>query len=128
MMNASQRLQRQSFHVTSSDFQPRRFLGNPHLQTIAGNFLPRANHHPQPESVFVEVAPPDTATGVPLATRVLCHCHWQPETRRASALTAILLHGLEGSSNSQYICGNADTLWYRGANVIRLNMRNCGGP
>ena len=127
MMSVSQHVQKHPLPPISSDFRPRRFLGNPHLQTIAGNFLPRANHLPLPESVLVEVAPPDPATGIPLGSRVLCHCHWQPAVRRATALTVILLHGLEGSSNSQYICGNADKLWYSGANVVRLNMRNCGG-
>ncbi len=127
MRSASPHLPKQPFDVTASSFRPRRFLGNPHLQTIAGNFLPRTNHLPPPQSVFVEVAPSDPATSIPLGSRVLCHCHWQPEARRANAPTVILLHGLEGSSNSQYICGNADKLWYSGANVVRMNMRNCGG-
>ena len=115
------------FDVTAASFKPRRFLANPHLQTIAGNFLPRAHHLPTPESVFVEVAPPDPATNMQLNSRVLCHCHWQAPDRRANASTAIILHGLEGSSDSQYVRGNADKLWYSGANVIRMNMRNCGG-
>ena len=116
-----------AFTVTAASFKPRRFLSNPHLQTITGNFLPRVNHLPSPESTFVEVAPPDPATGMQLSSRVLCHCHWQPPARRADAPSVIILHGLEGSSNSQYVCGNADKLWYSGANVIRMNMRNCGG-
>ncbi len=126
-MSTIPRLNKTPFNVLAADFRARRFLANPHLQTIAGNFLPRAKHLPAPESVFVEVAPPDAATGMQLNSRVLCHCHWQPVSRRASAPTAIILHGLEGSSNSQYVCGNADKLWYSGANVIRMNMRNCGG-
>ena len=126
-MSANPHLNSKPFNVPASSFQPRRFLSNPHLQTIAGNFLPRVSHLPAPQSVFVGVAPPDAATGMQLSSRVLCHCHWQPEARRANAPTAIILHGLEGSSNSQYVCGNADKLWYAGANVIRMNMRNCGG-
>ena len=114
------------FVGTAASFKPRRFLRNPHLQTIAGNFLPRVHHLPSAESTFVEVAPPDS-THMQLNSQVLCHCHWQPAARRADAPTAIILHGLEGSSNSQYVCGNADKLWYSGANVIRMNMRNCGG-
>ena len=39
----------------------------------------------------------------------------------------ILLHGLEGSSNSQYVVGNANKMWLAGFNVVRMNMRNCGG-
>src|SRR6478735_3913781 len=58
-------------------------------------------------------------------TRVLAHCHWQAERR--AALTVILLHGLEGSSEAHYIRGMADKAWARGFNVVRLNQRNCGG-
>jgi predicted alpha/beta-fold hydrolase len=46
---------------------------------------------------------------------------------RAERITAIVLHGLEGSSESQYVVGNANKLWRAGHNVIRMNMRNCGG-
>lgn len=58
-------------------------------------------------------------------TQVLAHCHWQRD--RARALTAILLHGLEGSSDSHYMQGMAEQAWRRGFNVVRLNQRNCGG-
>jgi predicted alpha/beta-fold hydrolase len=105
-------------------FVPRRFLSNNHLQTILGNFLPRSNHLPQPTEEVVEVSP---AAGEEIASRVLCLCHWQPEAVRSARPTAILLHGLEGSAESQYIVGNANKLWRAGANVICMNMRNCGG-
>ncbi len=110
--------------VHAEEFEPRRFLANGHLQTIAGNLLPRPNHLPPPESAFVEVSP---ATGDQISSQILCHCHWQPAENRASAPTAIILHGLEGSSNSQYVVGNANKLWRSGCNAIRMNMRNCGG-
>lgn len=58
-------------------------------------------------------------------TQVLGQCHWQPEPRRAP--TAILLHGLEGSSESHYMLGLAHKATRRGFNVVRLNQRNCGG-
>ncbi len=99
-------------------FTPRRFFANPHLQTIAGNFLPRPHPLPPPEAVLVSTEP---------GTQVLCHCHWQPYERRAEAPTAIIVHGLEGSSGSQYVLGNAAKLFRSGANAIRMNMRNCGG-
>jgi predicted alpha/beta-fold hydrolase len=105
-------------------FVPRRFLRNGHLQTIAGNFLPRPNHLPKPLPELVEVSPADDSQ---IATQVLCQCHWQPAEVRRERPTTILVHGLEGSSDSQYIVGNANKLWRAGANVIRMNMRNCGG-
>ena len=111
-----------SFVATA--FEPRRWLRNGHLQTIAGNFLPRPNHLPPASAELVEVSP---ATQHQISSQVLCHCHWQPECERAGRLTVILLHGLEGSSNSQYVLGNADKMWRAGFNVVRMNMRNCGG-
>jgi uncharacterized protein len=105
-------------------FQPRRFLKNGHLQTIVGNFLPRTDQLPAPEAELVEVSP---ASGGQIASQVLCHCHWQPAEVRATRPTAIIVHGLEGSSNSQYVVGNANKLWRAGGNIIRMNMRNCGG-
>jgi predicted alpha/beta-fold hydrolase len=105
-------------------FVPRRFLRNGHLQTVAGNFLLRADYLPQPTRELVEVSP---ASDSQIATQVLCLCHWQPAEVRAQRLTAIIVHGLEGSAESQYVVGNANKLWRAGANVIRMNMRNCGG-
>ena len=106
------------------EFVPRRWLRNGHVQTIAGNFFPRKNQLPPATAELVEVSP---ATSNQISSQVLCHCHWQPETVRAERLTAILLHGLEGSSESQYIVGNANKMWRAGMNVVRMNMRNCGG-
>ena len=104
-------------------FQPRLFLSNGHLQTIAGNFLSRANALPPPVPELVEVSP---ASGSQIASSVLCECHWHPAAVRAKRPTVILVHGLEGSSESQYVVGNANKMWRAGANIIRLNMRNCG--
>ena len=59
-------------------------------------------------------------SGVP----VLCHCHWQKDRR---ALTLIVVHGLEGSSESQYMLGIARNGLASGMNVVRMNQRNCGG-
>src|SRR5580698_3708510 len=106
------------------DFKPRRFLSNSHLQTIFGNLLRRQDRLPEPVAQLVEVSP---ARGRQIASQVLCHCHWQPLPERPARPTVIILHGLEGSSNSQYVVGNANKLWRAGCNVVRMNMRNCGG-
>ena len=102
------------------EFVPRRFLVGGHIQTIAGNFLPRKNALPPAEKIYVEV---DAAT----VSQVLCLCHWQPEEVRSHRLTVVLVHGLEGSSESQYVLGNSARAWAAGCNVVRMNMRNCGG-
>ncbi len=101
-------------------FRPRFGLSSGHLQTIAGNYWPRPEFHLAAEAETVEV---DAADG----SRVLCHCHWQPAEARASRLTVVLVHGLEGSSGSRYIRGLTTLAWDKGMNVVRMNMRNCGG-
>src|ERR1700680_3966826 len=107
----------------TAEFRPRRFLNNGHLQTIAGNYLARVNELPEPEVQLVEVSP---ATANQIASQVLCHCHWQPEKVRASRPTAIIVHGLEGSSDSQYVVGNSNKLWRGGWHVVSINMAHCG--
>ena len=106
------------------NFAPRRFLRNGHLQTLAGNFLPRKLSLPEAEHLLVEVEGPLSGYG---PSRVLCHCHWQPEELRREALTVVIVHGLEGSSSSQYVLGNAARALSAGFNVVRMNMRSCGG-
>jgi len=101
-------------------FEPCRGLTGGHLQTIVGNFFPRPAFRLSAVSETVEVDPSD-------GSRVLCHCHWQPEAVRAERLTVVLVHGLEGSSDSRYIQGIAARAWDAGCNAIRMNMRNCGG-
>jgi uncharacterized protein len=108
----------------AAEFLPRRFLINGHLQTIMGNYLPRVDALPTAEAQLVEVSP---ATEDQISSQVLCHCHWQLEEVRAARPSAIIVHGLEGSSGSQYVVGNANKLWLAGCNIIRMNMRNCGG-
>jgi predicted alpha/beta-fold hydrolase len=108
-----------------TSFEPRRGLSNGHLQTIVGNFLPRPAFDIPSAAETVLVDPADNS-------RVVCHCHWHPELdaadqTRSRRLTLVLVHGLEGSSDSQYIVGIAARAWAAGCNVIRMNMRNCGG-
>jgi len=98
------------------DFRPRRWLAGGHRMTLAGNFLPRKNLLAAPEERLFAVEP---------GVQVLCHCHWQQD--RGQPATLIVLHGLEGSSNSQYVIGTANKAFAAGMNVVRMNMRNCGG-
>jgi hypothetical protein len=99
-----------------NSFTPRRWLRGGHVQTIASFLIGRRLRLPKHEERIVEVEP---------GVRVLCHCHWQRD--RASALTVVIVHGLEGSSDSQYMLGVTGKAMAAGMNVIRYNQRNCGG-
>jgi uncharacterized protein len=97
-------------------FIARPYLRNRHAMTLAGNFLSRRSNLPVPEERLYRVD---------AETRVLCHCHWHPDAERRP--TVVIVHGLEGSSCSQYVVGNAGKAWEAGMNVVRMNMRTCGG-
>jgi len=97
-------------------FIPRRRLRGGHVQTLASFFLSRQIRLPRPEPRLIEVEP---------GMEVLCHCHWQ--TDRKAALTLIIVHGLEGSSDSQYVLGLTFKGLAAGMNIVRMNQRNCGG-
>ncbi|MGB8064102.1 MAG: alpha/beta fold hydrolase [Candidatus Sulfotelmatobacter sp.] len=86
------------------------------MQTIASFLMGRRIHLPPAEERPVEVVP---------GTKVRCWCRWQPD--RAAALTLIVVHGLEGSTESQYMLGVARNGLAAGMNVVLMNQRNCGG-
>jgi uncharacterized protein len=96
-------------------FRPHPLLRGGHVQTLASFFLPRRIRLLPAERRLIEVEP-----GIP----VLCHCHWQ---ENKNALTLIVVHGLEGSSESQYMLGVARSGLAAGMNAVLMNQRNCGG-
>ena len=58
-------------------------------------------------------------------TGLLTKCHWQSSP--SNKPTVLLLHGLEGCTESHYMVGLAQKIWAKGWNCIRINQRNCGG-
>ena len=102
--------------TVAREFVPRRGLRGGHLQTIANFLLPRRIALPPAERRLIEVEP---------GVQLLCHCHWQRD--RENVLTVIIVHGLEGSCESQYMLGIAAKGLAAGVNVVRMNQRNCGG-
>src|SRR5260370_42674118 len=59
-------------------------------------------------------------------SRLLAHCHWQPGKRKDVSVI-VIVHGLEGSSEGNYVRGIAEKAFDRGFHVVRMNQRNCGG-
>src|SRR5688572_6432151 len=104
----------------SKPFKPHPLFLNGHAQTLAGYGWPRRSllrsHLQNDEERLFEVEP---------GVRVLAHCRWQPN--RNERPTVVLWHGIEGSSASIYMLGTAQKAFRSGFNVVRLNLRNCGG-
>lgn len=100
-----------------TDFEPHPWLRNAHLMTIAGTFWRRRFPRlPSGEARLFDIEE---------GTQTRAACHWQKDPRAHSTL--LLVHGLEGSSDSGYILGTAEKAFLAGFNVVRLNQRNCGG-
>jgi predicted alpha/beta-fold hydrolase len=103
---------------TVTSFQPPLLLRNAHLITLLPQLMPREislTGLPQEPRLFA------TATD----THLKGFCHWQES--RTSSPTVVLVHGLEGSSESPYMRRIAAKAYRAGFNVIRMNQRTCGG-
>jgi uncharacterized protein len=112
-------LNRVAADFKSKPFVPPRVLTQGDLQTIAaycwpGRFKPRDTTGDE-ERLF-EVEP---------GSRVLARCRWQ--ANRAGHATLVMWHGMEGSTESAYMLTTAEKAYRAGFNVVRVNVRNCGG-
>ncbi|MEZ5354621.1 MAG: alpha/beta fold hydrolase [Bryobacteraceae bacterium] len=95
-------------------------LRNAHLATIASSFWPRhldELRHPVEAKLFS--TDPDT--------RILVHVQRPVTAPGSKPREAILVHGLEGSSEAPYMRSLAQTLLDAGFVVHRMNIRTCGG-
>jgi uncharacterized protein len=98
-------------------FEPHPFLKNGHAMTIAAALVPRRFNILTAEARRFQVDK---------GSFLLGHCHWQPEKGK-DVPVLVIVHGLEGSSDSNYMRGIAEKAFHRGFHVVRLNQRNCGG-
>jgi predicted alpha/beta-fold hydrolase len=105
--------------LQAKPFKPHPLFRNGHAQTLVAYAWPRRGRLRElqtDEERLFEVEP---------GVRVLVRCRWHAE-RRAHP-TLLLVHGLEGSSQSIYMLSTALKAHRAGFNVLRLNIRTCGG-
>ncbi len=100
------------------DFTPAALLHNPHFMTVLPSYWPR-------RAILAGIPTESRLFTTEPYTQLLGFCHWQPN--RTACQTVVLVHGLEGSSESHYMQGIASKAYRAGMNVIRLNQRTCGG-
>jgi len=99
-------------------FHPHQMFRGGHAQTLAAFAWPRRRKFKtvrDQERIF------QTAPDV----KVLAHCRWQQD--RIAHPTIVIWHGIEGSSESTYMLSIAQKSFSAGFNVIRMNLRTCGG-
>lgn len=93
-------------------------LGNRHLMTIIGTKRRR-------RFSILERAAERREFRTEPDTQVVAYCHWQPD--RLNRPTVLIVHGLEGSADANYVLGTASKAFDAGFNVLRYNVRGCGG-
>jgi uncharacterized protein len=98
-------------------FEPYPYLRSAHAQTVAAAFARRKFALPTGEERLFRIDQQTQLRGV---------CHWQPGKSRELPVI-VIVHGLEGSCDSNYVRGIADKAWSRGFHAVRMNQRNCGG-
>ncbi len=103
--------------VNDNIFQPVPWLKNNHLMTVIPAFWPRSFRQ-------ISQLGKDYLFPVDEKTSLMGRCHFQ--SYEPHAPTVIIVHGLEGSSNSRYVLGISAKAISAGMNVVRLNLRNCG--
>lgn len=107
-----------SRQLAKGPFIPHPLIENAHLQTIMASFIPR------PAAFLARISEERLFNGA-AGVRVLTRCSWHQD--RLKRATLLLVHGLEGSSESLYMLGTAAKGFRAGFNVVRLNIRSCGG-
>lgn len=108
-------------HPLVPTFQPAPFLAprplrNGHSMTMFAALYARKFTLPRAERREFNTTPDTT---------IVAYCHWQ--CQRQQHRTAILIHGLEGDADRHYMLGTTEKAWRAGLNVVRMNVRNCGG-
>jgi uncharacterized protein len=103
-------------------FEPPRWLANPHLQSMLSSSLLR-------RALIARRAAPLTAASrellIDCGAGVRLQGHYAAGPAGARQLV-LLLHGWEGSAESQYVLSVAQYLYARGMAVFRLNLRDHG--
>lgn len=109
-------------------FRPRRFLGGRHVQTIYNAVFPpentlRSKYHC--EDIYL---PLNDGSGDILVLEHNPPLEWfeTPYPKPFNGWYILLLHGMEGSSESHYMVTTAKNALERGYGVVRMNLRTCG--
>ena len=108
--------------MSGPEFAPPRWLAHPHLQSLIAGSAPRRAWMARRAAALTRASRElllDGGDGV----RLQAFHSAQP---RGSRDLALLLHGWEGSVESQYLLSTASYLYERGFEVLRLNFRDHG--
>jgi predicted alpha/beta-fold hydrolase len=109
-------------------FRPRKFLGGRHIQTIYNVFFPPKNNLDSTYFCDQIYLPVNDGSGDTIALEHNPPLEWleKPYFKPFNGWYILLIHGMEGSSQSHYMISTAKNALERGYGVVRMNLRNCG--
>ena len=101
----------------ATPFKPHPVFSGGHAQTLASYAWPRRFR--------LQAQDQERLFEIERDVKVLAHCRWQSNPEEHP--TIVLWHGIEGSTSSVYMLAIAFKAFRAGFNVVRVNLRNCGG-
>ncbi|EMJ96179.1 YheT family hydrolase [Leptospira alstonii] len=113
--------------MSSEAFKPKRFVKGKHLQTVYNTLFPPKNRLRSSfyfEDILLQLG---DGSGDSLWLE-----HNPPLSLYSSSgpvwngIYIVMIHGMEGTSDSSYLVGLAQNALLRGYGCIRMNLRNCG--
>ena len=107
--------------VVNASFRTARGWSSGHLQTVRSRLVRR--RYPVDRYGFRRVVSVDLADGT--GDRLIGQVH-RPRRRRPGAPLVMLVHGLGGSADSDYVLGTALGLLWAGFPVARIDLRSAG--
>jgi pimeloyl-ACP methyl ester carboxylesterase len=96
-------------------FRPSRWLRSGHVQTLRAVL-------PPPRSIFARIRAEPIRLTLPDGNALIARASWNREARP----TAVLVHGVGGSSESPYMLRAWVAFLRAGYHVVRLNLRGAG--
>lgn len=109
-------------------FRPKRFLGGKHVQTIYNTLFPPQNTLRSKyycENIYHDLKD-RSGDSLVLEHNPPLEFSESPYPKPYNGWYILLVHGMEGSSESHYMVSTAKNALERGYGVVRMNLRTCG--
>lgn len=115
-MSFEDKIERVLQRLKLNEFVPFPFARSGFWQTIYGAYWPYLKA-PRPTALHTITLP--EGGGIAVVEN-------RPESWRVGKRIVLLVHGLSGTSDSNYMARITRRLYYQGHMVLRMNLRNCG--
>ncbi|EMF79833.1 hypothetical protein LEP1GSC188_1809 [Leptospira weilii serovar Topaz str. LT2116] len=113
--------------MSSQSFKPKRFFKSGHLQTVYSTFFPPENRLRSKfyfEDILLQLS--DGSGDALWLEHNPPIAHYSSSGPVWNGIYLVMIHGMEGTSDSAYLVSLAQSALLRGYGCVRMNLRNCG--